>query len=235
MLNKESALKGVKAVAPLMLGVIPFGLISGITAANSGLSMGMTILMSVGIFAGSSQLAALQLISNNAHMLVIIYTALIINLRMMIYSLSIAPYLQKINIRWKALLSYSMTDQSYAISLVHFINNPEEDVKSFFFSASISIWLIWQITTIAGYMMGSIIPMEWGLDFAIPLTFITILFKGVIGWSEIITIITSAIVAVAASQLPVNIGLILAAIIGIAAGTISEKLLSKESGVSGSE
>ncbi len=78
--------------------------------------------MSVGIFAGASQLAAIQLISINAHMLVIIYTALIINLRMVLYSLSIAPYIQKVNNKWKALLAYSMTDQSYAMSSVHFIN-----------------------------------------------------------------------------------------------------------------
>lgn len=83
--------------------------------------------------------------------------------------------------------------------------------------------------------MGSIIPKELGLDFAIPLTFISILFKGLAGWPGVITIITSAMVAVLASQLPMNIGLIVAAIIGIAAGTISQKLLSKESEVSDSE
>lgn len=235
MINKESAIRGAKSVAPLMLGIVPFGLISGITAANSGLSIGMALLMSIGINAGASQLAALQLMNDNANMLVIIYTALIINLRMMIYSLSMAPYLQKLNTRWKAVLAYSMTDQSYAISLVHFMNNPDEDKKSFFFSASISIWLVWQISTVIGYLMGSIIPMELGLDFAIPLTFISILFKGLAGWPGLITIITSAIVSVLASQLPMNIGLVVAAIVGIGAGTISQKLLFKESEVSDSE
>lgn len=235
MINKDSVLRGVKAVTPLMLGIAPFGLISGITAANTGVSIGIALLMSVGIFAGASQLATLQLINDNANMLVIVYTALIINLRMMIYSLSIAPYLQNIRIKWKALLAYSMTDQSYAISLVHFMNNPKEDIKSFFFGASISLWLLWQATTIVGYLMGSIIPMNLGLEFAIPLTFISILFKGIAGWAVVITIITSAIVAVLASQLPMNMGLVVAAIIGVAAGTISQKLLSKESEVSDSD
>ncbi|MFO7886844.1 MAG: AzlC family ABC transporter permease [Eubacteriales bacterium] len=235
MINKESTVRGVKSVTPLMLGVIPFGLISGITAANVGLSIGMTIFMSIGIFAGASQLAALQLISINAHMLVIIYTALIINVRMMLYSLSIAPYIRKENNGWKALLAYSMTDQSYAMSSVHFMNNPDEDKKSFFFGASISIWLIWQISTVVGYLMGSIIPPELGLDFGIPLTFIAILLKGVAGWPGFITIITSGVVAVFASQLPMNIGLVLAAIIGIIAGAVSERILSKNNGVSENE
>jgi 4-azaleucine resistance transporter AzlC len=235
MINKESLLRGVKAVTPLMLGVIPFGLISGISAANTGLSIGMTMLMSIGIFAGAAQLASLQLISINANMIVIIYTALIINLRMMLYSLSIAPHIQKVNTKWKALLAYSMTDQSYAMSSVHFMNNLEEDTKSFFFGASISIWIIWQISTVVGYLMGSIIPPELGLDFGIPLTFIAVLLKGVAGWPGVIAIITSGIVAVLASQLPMNIGLVLAAIIGITAGALSERILSKKSEVSENE
>jgi len=235
MINKESLLRGVKAVTPLMLGVIPFGLISGISAANTGLSIGMTMLMSIGIFAGAAQLASLQLISINANMIVIIYTALIINLRMMLYSLSIAPHIQKVNTKWKALLAYSMTDQSYAMSSVHFMNNLEEDTKSFFFGASISIWIIWQISTVVGYLMGSIIPPELGLDFGIPLTFIAVLLKGVAGWPGVIAIITSGIVAVLASQLPMNIGLVLAAIIGITAGAVSERILSKKSEVSENE
>jgi 4-azaleucine resistance transporter AzlC len=235
MINKESLLRGVKAVTPLMLGVIPFGLISGISAANTGLSIGMTMLMSIGIFAGAAQLASLQLISINANMIVIIYTALIINLRMMLYSLSIAPHIQKVNTKWKALLAYSMTDQSYAMSSVHFMNNLEEDTKSFFFGASISIWIIWQISTVVGYLMGSIIPPELGLDFGIPLTFIAVLLKGIAGWPGVIAIITSGIVAVLASQLPMNIGLVLAAIIGITAGALSERILSKKSEVSENE
>lgn len=228
MINKESSLRGVKAVSPLLLGIIPFGLISGITGANTGLSMGMSILMNLGVFAGASQLTALQLISINANILVIVGTALIINIRMMLYSLSIAPYFQNINIRWKALLSYMMTDQSYAISSIHFINNPDEDKKSFNFGSSISVWAVFQISALIGYLMGSIIPPKLGLDFAIPLTFIVILMKGVNSLPGVITIITSGIVAVVSSGLPMNLGLVLAIILGIAAGYISEKLFIKK-------
>lgn len=230
MLNMESTKRGIKAVTPLMLGIIPFGLISGITAANTGLSLGMALLMSIGIFAGASQLAVLQLVRDNAHMIVIIYTALIINVRMMLYSLSISPYLQEINNKWKAVLAYSMTDQSYAISTVHFLNNPDEDKKGFFFGASISLWVIWQINTVIGYLMGSVIPQELGLEFGIPLTFIAVLLKGIAGWPGIITILTSGTIAVLASKLPMNIGLILAAIVGIGVGTISEKLMFRKKG-----
>lgn len=227
MINKESGLRGVKAVSPLLFGIIPFGLISGITGANTGLSFGMSTLVNVSIFAGASQLTALQLISINANMLVIISTALIINIRMMLYSLSIAPYLQNMNNRWKALLAYMLTDQSYAISSMHFMNNPDEDNKSFFFGTAFSVWAVFQIAAMIGYLMGSIIPPKLGLEFAIPLTFIVILIKGINSLSGVITIIVSGIVAVAASRLPMNLGLVLGVISGIAAGYISEKLLKK--------
>ena len=228
MINHESLLRGVKAVTPILLGVIPFALISGITAANTGVSFGIAMLMSVGIFAGASQLAVLQLISSQAHTLVIIYTALIINLRMMIYSLSIAPRLQHESMGWKVLLAYSMTDQSYAISMVRFMNEPEEDTKSFLLGASMTLWVSWQLHTMVGYVMGSIIPPALGLDFAIPLTFMAVLFKSVVDWPGVLAVISSAVVAVTASQLPMNVGLVLAAVTGIVVGAVAERLLPEK-------
>ena len=96
--------------------------------------------------------------------------------------------------------------------------------------ASATLWVVWQVNTIIGYLMGSIIPPELGLDFGIPLTFIAILFKGVAGWPGIIAIITSGVVAVAGAGLPMNIGLVLAAIFGITAGTLSEVYLTRGRG-----
>lgn len=224
MINKNSTLKGIKSMSPLILGIIPFGLISGITSANTGLSMGMFFFMHLGIYAGASQLTALQLIGINANILLIILTALIINFRMMLYSLSIAPYLQGTSTRWKALLAYMMTDQSYAISSMHFLGNPDEDNKSFFFGASISGWAAFQISAIIGYLMGSVIPPKLGLDFAIPLAFIVILVKGVNSFPGFLTILVSGVVSVLASGLPMNLGLVLGVIFGIATGYLSEKL-----------
>lgn len=227
IIKKEATLKGIKAISPLLLGVLPFGLISGITASNTGLSLAMSTFMHLAIFAGASQLTALQLISINANMLVVIFTALIINVRLMLYSLSIAPYLQNMTNKWKAFLAYMMTDQSYAISLMHFINNPEEDTKSFFFATSMGVYLVFQLGAFFGYLMGSIIPAKLGLDFAIPLTFIVILIRGVSSLSGLITIVVSGLVAVLAAGIPMNLGLVLAVVVGISAGYFSEKLLKK--------
>ena len=222
MVNKESFLKGVRETSPVILGIIPFGLISGITAADSGLSLGMALFMSIGIFAGAAQLAALQLISNYAHMLVVIYTALIVNMRMMMYSLSISPHLQHLSNRWKAFLAYGLTDQNFAISTVHFMNEPKEDKKSFLLGSSFTLWTVWQLNTVIGYALGSTIPAELGLDFGITLTFMSVLFKAVADWPGVVAVFTSAVVAVATASFPMNTGLVIAAVAGIFAGVISE-------------
>lgn len=223
--NYRSMMRGAKTIIPVLLGVIPFAMISGITAVNTGVSHMTALFMSVFIFAGASQLAILQLLTTNASSLVIIYTALIINFRFMIYSLSIAPYFKSESIAWKAILSYMMTDQSYALSLVRYINDPDEDPKWFFFGASLLLWLVWQIATAVGLILGSLIPPELGLDFAIPLTFTAVLFNSVDDIPTIITVITSAVVAVSTSHIPMNGNLVVAAMTGIAAGTAAELII----------
>ncbi|MDW7671106.1 MAG: AzlC family ABC transporter permease [Bacillota bacterium] len=225
--NRDSMLQGAKMIMPILLGVIPFAMITGITAVNTGMSPRVALFMSVFIFAGASQLAAMQLIYLGAPALVIIYTSLIINFRFMIYSLSIAPYFKNESALWKALLSYMMTDQSYALSLVHFMNHPDENPKWFFLGASLNLWLVWQAATIAGLILGSLIPSQLGLDFAIPLTFTAVLFKSIDDFAVVAAVLFSAFVAVAAAQMPLNSSLILAAIAGIAAGSMTENILSR--------
>lgn len=217
-----SFIKGAQTVTPVLLGVIPFAMITGITAINTNVPTVIALFMSVTIFAGASQLAVLQLFHQNAAAAVIIYTALIINLRFMIYSLSIAPYFRKELISWKMFLAYMMTDQSYALSMVHFMNEPDDNPKWFFFGASSLLWVVWQIATLTGLMLGAVIPPQLGLDFAIPLTFTAVLFKSINDKPAVITVLVSATVAVISANIPMNVGLPLAAIAGITAGSLSE-------------
>ncbi len=223
----KSMIRGAKMITPVLLGVIPFAMITGITAVNTGISMGVALLMSIFIFAGSAQLAIFQLLHMSASALVIIYTALIINFRFLIYSLSIAPHFRKESMVWKAVLAYLMTDQSYALSMVRLINDPDEDPKWFYFGASLFLWFVWQGFTVVGLILGSTIPSGLGLDFAIPLTFIAVLFKSVDDLATVIAVMTSAAVAVAASQFPLNAGLVFAAMSGIVAGTVAEIYLNR--------
>lgn len=227
-MKSQSMLRGARTMLPVLLGIVPFAMITGITAVNTGVSPGMTMFMSLFIFAGAAQLAVLQLLHTDTSMLVILYTAIIINFRFMIYSLSIAPYFKKESFGWKVLLSHLMTDQSYAMSLAQFINNPDENPRWFYLGASLIMWAVWQAFTIAGILLGAVIPSHLGLDFAIPLTFIAVLMKSVNDIPVVAAVVTGGVVAVVAAPIPMNGGLVLAALTGIAAGALTEHLMKSE-------
>jgi 4-azaleucine resistance transporter AzlC len=169
----KSFLAGVRAESPLLIGVFPFGLIYGALAIGVGLSPAAAQMMSSIIFAGSSQFIAAQLIHNSAPGLVIVLTIAVVNLRHMLYSASVAPYIEHLPARWKTLLAYLLTDEAYAATIIHY----EEDGFTptghwFFFGAGLALWTTWQVSSALGIFLGAALPSSWPLDFAIPLTFI---------------------------------------------------------------
>ena len=113
-------ISGVKAELPLMIGVIPFGMIYGILAIAAGLPPSIAQAMSFIIFAGSSQFASAQLFGLGVPAMVNVFTIAVINLRHALYSASIAPYLQRLPTRWKLILAYLLTDEAYAVSILHY-------------------------------------------------------------------------------------------------------------------
>ena len=227
--GKEGFLAGTRDMAPILLGVVPFAMISGIAAVGAGLSMASAMGMSVFIFAGAAQLAAVQLIGIGAAPLVIISTALIINLRFVMYSASLAPHFQHLTQRWKCLFAYLLTDQAYAVSISRFSIDRHIDRGWYYFGASFALWVVWQIFTLTGILLGSGVPKSWGLDFAVPLTFMVLLLKALGDKATVVAALVGGIIAVAAKPLPYNLGLLLAALCGIGAGLFLELLADKKS------
>ena len=119
-MNRADLRRGVVDVAPLMLGVVPFGLVAGIAAVEAGLDLPLAVAMSVFVFAGASQLAALELLGGDAPLTVVVLTAAVINLRMLMYSASIAPYFRGLPGRWRAGLAYLLTDQAYVLAVARY-------------------------------------------------------------------------------------------------------------------
>jgi 4-azaleucine resistance transporter AzlC len=214
---------GVRAEFPLLVGVFPFGLIYGALAINAGLSRAAAQLMSSIVFAGSSQFITAQLIHESAPGLVIVLTIAVVNLRHMLYSASLAPYLASLPARWKVLLSYLLTDEAYAPSVIHY---EKEGVSPFghwfLFGAGLALWSIWQVSTALGILLGSAIPASWSLDFALPLTFIAMVMPVLKNRPAIVAALSAGIVALLAYSLPYKLGLILAALVGIGVGTFLE-------------
>ena len=214
---------GIRAEVPLLVGVFPFGMIYGALALNSGLSPAAAQMMSSIVFAGSSQFIAAQLFHESAPGLVIVLTIAVVNLRHMLYSASLAPYVSGLPLRWKVLLSYLLTDEAYAPTAIHY---EKEGVTRtghwFFLAAGFSLWFTWQVSTALGIFLGSAIPESWSLDFALPLTFIAMVVPALKDRPAVAAALSAGVTALLAVSLPYRLGLILAALVGIAVGTILE-------------
>jgi len=214
---------GLRAVFPLLVGVFPFGLIYGALALDAGLSPAEAQAMSAIVFAGSAQFVAAQLIRESVPGLVIVLTIAVVNLRHMLYSASIAPFLARLPARWKALCAYLLTDEAYATSILRLEETGSAPAGHWFFlGAGLGLWTAWQVSTALGILFGALIPAAWPVDFAIPLTFIALVAPALKDRPAVAAALAAGITALLANTLPFKLGLILAALVGIATGTILE-------------
>ncbi|USZ69263.1 AzlC family ABC transporter permease [Halorussus salilacus] len=217
-------LSGVRVSVPILLGIVPFGMVAGVAAVGAGIPAVEALAMSVVIFAGASQLAAAELVGRNAPAVVVVFTVLVINLRMVMYSASIAPYFARQSARWKAGLSYLLTDQAYAVSLLQFERDEETSRRWYYLGVAVPLWVVWQMATVAGIALGSGVPDGWQLDFAVPLVFLAVLVPAVTDRATAAAALVGGGVAVVANGLPYNLGLITAAVVGIVTGLLVEEV-----------
>lgn len=221
----STMMTGARDVSPILLGVIPFGLITGAVGVSVGMPEWAAIGTSQIIFAGASQLVAMQLMAGHASMAVIILTALVINARMFMYSASLAPHFNGMHPLKKAFLAYLLTDQAYAVSITRFDEDGADnlDKPAYYAGAAILMWLGFNSTTIMGAYLGAFIPASWNLDFAIPLTFIALVIPAVKDRPNLIAAAAAGGVALVADPLPYNLGLMAAATVGIMVGYTIER------------
>jgi 4-azaleucine resistance transporter AzlC len=215
--------EGVRAEIPLLIGGFPFGLIYGALALGSGLSPAAAQMMSSMVFAGSAQFITAELVHEAAPGFVIVLTIAVVNLRHMLYSASLAPYVASLPTRWKVLLSYLLTDEAYAPTILHYGKHGiSSHAHWFWLGAGGVLWIDWQISTALGIFLGAAIPESWALDFALPLTFIAMLVPVLKDRPAIAAALSAGVVALMAFSLPYKLGLLLAALVGILVGTLLE-------------
>jgi 4-azaleucine resistance transporter AzlC len=215
---------GVAGIAPILIGAVPFGLIYGVAAVESGLDAVPAIAMSSLVFAGAAQLAMVDLAGRDAALAVMVATALVINARMLMYSASLAPHLREYSFVRRILAGYLITDQSYAVTITRFIE-PIADLHwkwAYYLGAGLPMWLVWQASSATGVLVGASIPEEWSLDFAIPLVFLALLIPTVKDRGTRVAAGVGGTVAVLAAPLAFNAGLITGAAAGLVAGVLVE-------------
>ncbi len=213
-------------MAPVLLGVIPFGVVFGATAVDSGMGIVEVLGFSIVVFAGASQLAAVELLGDGGAVLVTSATIWVINLRHLMYGASLGTHLAGTSRPGRWLGAYLLTDQAYVVTvsrctdaepLVH------DDRVPYLIGAGLGLWATWQAASVAGALLGAGIPDEVPLDFAVPLVFLTLLVPALRDRPSVLAAVVggAATVAVAEAGLP-DAALLLGALVGIAAGTIAD-------------
>jgi predicted branched-subunit amino acid permease len=223
-MSLSDARAGVAAVAPNVIGIIPFGLVAGATPVASGLGAGAALGFSTIVFAGASQLAAIDVLTGGGSVAVAILAAWTINLRMLLYSASLAPYLARER-QWRRMTgAYLLVDQVYAACISRW---PEEGEAKrripFMIGAGLFLWAIWVGSTMTGALLGSTVPDEVPLDFAVPLVFLVLLVPAVNSRPALMAAAGGGLGAVLAAEAGAGgLSIMAGAVSGIAAGALAE-------------
>jgi 4-azaleucine resistance transporter AzlC len=221
---RSEILAGVRAELPIVVGVIPFGMIFGAVAVAGGVPSLLAQSMSAVIFAGSAQFIAADLIANGTSALILLTTTFIVNLRHLLYSASLAPHVRHLPWRWRLFLAYLLTDEAYAVTIQHYNDpgSPHSVRHWFFLSAGLTLWVSWQLSTAIGISLGARIPADWSLDFVLALTFIAIIVPSLRDRPQIAAALAAGVFALLAASLPYRLGLMAAALAGMMAGVLLE-------------
>ncbi|WP_417259743.1 AzlC family ABC transporter permease [Celeribacter sp.] len=214
-------LRGAIDGLPFHLVLVPFGAIFGVIATEAGLNLVQVMGFTVLVIAGAAQLTAMQLMIDNAPTLVVIVTALAVNLRMAMYSASLVPHLGASPFWMRALAAYFLFDQPYALSVIAYEKEPNRSAVekvSYFLGVGIPLAMSWYVATLAGALLGEQIPADMGVDFAVPLTFIAVVAPMLRTVAHVATAVTSVVLVLVLSFMPYGSGLLVAALIALFVG-----------------
>lgn len=208
--------KGFRAMLPITTGVIPFGAVMGTVAADAKLSFWQSTGMNLFVFAGAAQLAAVELMTKHTAVAVVVATGLIINLRFLLYSAALAPSLQGSRFPVKFLCAYIMTDQSYAIMAANQKQlATNQDAIRFYLGGCFAMFFAWHLSVMGGFVFGNFAPPSWGLDYAVPVSFVALVIPTLKNWKYIAVAAFSAVVSLFLVVLPFKLGLIASALLSI--------------------
>jgi predicted branched-subunit amino acid permease len=222
---------GMRAMTPPLVGVVPFGLVTGVASTAAGLTPLETMVMSVATFSGIVHIVSVQLYAAGAPLAVIVVTAAVLSLRLTMYSAGLSPWLAHLPLRWKLAVSYCLTDHAYALAVVDFTHHPGRDNKHWFIIGGGAIsMIVWQIAVVVGVVAGAQVPPQWGLDFSFALTFLALLVAVLQDRPSVVAALVGGGAALVTYLLPLRLGLVTAAFAGMAAGMAWNALEARWSG-----
>jgi predicted branched-subunit amino acid permease len=208
----------------VLAGIVAFGVITGVAMVASGIAPLVAMLMSIVVFAGASMVAAAQLLASDTPALLVVLTAVFINLRFMMYSASLRLHFGREPLRWRLAIAYLQADNVYGLTLMRYAERPDAPGgRDYFLGAALVIWLGWQLAVAAGIGIGAGVPASWRLEFAAPLTFIAMTVPLLRDRAMVAAAVVAGVTVVATHALPLKLSIPLAALAGIGAGMAFER------------
>ncbi|MCZ4324516.1 AzlC family ABC transporter permease [Pseudomonas anguilliseptica] len=226
MSRLQQFLYGVRDSIPMIVGILPFGLIYGALASLAGLSLGQALGMSLLVYAGSAQFIAISLLTLGSGAVVILLTTLVVNLRHVLYSAALQPYVGKLPQRWRVPLAFGLTDETFAVVQRRYLaRGMTEHGQWYHAGVALALYLSWVSSSLVGALFGQSVPnlAGWGLDFAMLATFIGIVVPALRNQPQIAAALVAGAVALLCHAWPYKLGLMAAALSGIAVGVWLEQ------------
>jgi predicted branched-subunit amino acid permease len=213
--------RGAREMTGIAFGIGAWGLVTGVAMAKSGLDPWLALLMSLIVFAGSAQLAALPLIASGAPVWVVWATALCVNLRFVIFSAGWLPYFGGYPLGQRLRLAYFTADLNYVLFMRRFPEpRPSPEQLPYFWGGVVTNWLAWQVPSIAGLLLGDRIPTEWGIGFAGTLALLGLMCSLLAGKATVVAAVVAGCAAVAAYALPYKLNIVVAIAAAVAIGML---------------
>ena len=226
--NRAAWNEGFRTGLPTLFGIAAWGLVVGIAMVKSGLSVPQALGMTLLVFAGSAQLASLPLIAAQAPIWVIFATALVVNLRFVIFSALLGPHFAHLPWRQRFYLGYISGDLTVALFLQRYPTlEPAVGKLSYLKGLMFPNWFAWQVGSCIGIFLGSAVPAEWGLGFAGTLAILCIMVPLMINNAALCGVLVAAAISVLAYDLPYKLGLLLAVLVGMVTAMAIEETLAK--------
>lgn len=221
MTRLSSLAAGARDTVPMLVGAAPFGVIFGTLVTAGPLAPWQGQLMSLSVYAGSSQFIALGLVAGHAGLAVIWLTTFIVNLRHMLYAATLLPHVAHLPARWRWLLGFLLTDETFAVMAGYYARHPKAPLGHWYFLGSaLSMYGNWQLWTLVGLLFGAAFPQlqSLGLDFAMVATFIAIVVPQLASLPHFAAALAAGSVALLGQDLPYKLGLMAAVFAGVAVG-----------------
>ena len=221
---REEFLRGVREIAGPSFGISAWALVTGVAMIKSGLTLPLAMLMSLAVYAGSAQLAALPLIAAGAPLWVIWATAACMNLRFVIFSAHWRKYFGHLPRAQRLALMYLTADLNYVLFVRRFPDpKPSPEQLPYLLGSIAWSWLSWQIPALIGIALGDRVPTEWELGFAGVLALLGLAYSALSGRNSWVAGLVAAAAAVAAVALPLKLNVVVAIAAGVAVGVLLDR------------